>query len=410
MLPTYVALVPLEDDDTIPVDHLVDVAAALQIQVVRDLSPVWHVTGTVSAFARLEDLPPGYIPLAVTKTDLPLHRRGFHFMMGGLPFGVVQYHENDWSIAASHELLEMLCDPFAQRTVLAPSLADEKDRALNAPGAKANPVIDGETGRYVRQGLVNYLVEVCDPCEDSTYQINGVDVSDFVTTAYYGARTASAGPYSFLDRISKELGVLDGGSISWRTLLPQTVVYQAHANDPDGRDNAAAGAAGPPREVAPENLVVRKVVDGSSGLAIASQRSPNRAPSLASDRSYHTTHTSWKRGAPSLRDDLGDLLSYLKYVSAHPAPSIDEVIALLESLLTAGGEWDKFADPNQAFRKDELKKLGLNPSADDLKKKLSRAEYEKVLGYLKAQKKVAGIFGSDIAGNEAALWLCMQIG
>jgi hypothetical protein len=413
VLPTYVALVPLEQNSNIPLDHLREVAAALQTQVVRDLGPVWGVAGTVSAFAQIEDIHQGYVPLALTKADLPLDRHGFHFVMGGLPFAVVQYQDDGtWTLAASHELLEMLCDPFAQRAVLAPSLADTKDDAITAAGTTGtNSVIVGEDpGSYARQGLVNYLVEVCDPCEESTYEINGVTVSDFVTPGYYDTRGTSPAPYSFRGRVNSQLGVLDGGSISWRPLLPQSLVYQASAGSPyASKASTATPGSAVLNEVPAENLQIQKVVDGTSGLSIGSQRSPNRPAALAPARTYHTTHTSWNAASASIRDDLNALLEYLAFISTNQPPTIDEVIALLQNLLKQGGAWSTF-ESNPTFRQSELKKLGLNVSGVNLHKRLDRTEYEKVLSYLQEQKTVAGIFGPDLAGNEAALWLCMQIG
>jgi len=410
VIPTYVALVPLERNSKIPVDHLRQVAAALQTQVVRDLGPVWGVAGTVSAFAQMEDLPPGYVPLAITEAGLPLHRRGFHFMMGGLPFGVV-HHDDSWTAAASHELLEMLCDPFAQRSVLAPSLADAKDDAISATSVTGKTsVIDGEeAGSYVRQGLVNYLVEVCDPCEDSTYEINGVTVSDFVTPGYYDTRGTSPAPYSFLGRVQSPLGVLEGGSIAWRPLLPQSLVYQASADSSSAGGSTATSGGRTLKEVPPEGLQISKVIDGTSGLSVGSQRSPGRPATLGPGRRYHTTHTSWKAASSSVRDDLNALLKYLASRAKHQPPTIDEVIALLENLLKPGGDWSNFSCEHKV-RQRELKKIGLDAPQSTSKKVLKREEYEKVLTYLKEQKTVAGIFGPDLAGNEAALWLCMQIG
>ncbi|MBV9338166.1 MAG: hypothetical protein JO243_19940, partial [Solirubrobacterales bacterium] len=74
VFPTYVALVPLEEDGADLLDELIEVAAALQIQVTRDFHPVWDVSAAVVPFATLEDVPPTYVPLAVTTKPLPLHR------------------------------------------------------------------------------------------------------------------------------------------------------------------------------------------------------------------------------------------------------------------------------------------------------------------------------------------------
>ncbi len=411
MLPTYVALVPLEQRSAIPIDRLREVATALQVQVVSDLGPLWGVAAVVSAFERLEDLPPGYLPLAITTSDLPLHRRGFHFTLGGLPFAVVQYDEQqDWTVAASHELLEMLCDPFAQRTALGPSLADKKNRHVNPPGTgrgSRTEVVAGDRGAYTEQGLVNYIVEVCDPCEGSTYEINGVTVSDFVTPGYYDTRGASSGPYSFRGGITSQLGVLEGGSISWRVLLPQTLVYQAEAGADD--DTGTAETAQPddgPKEVHAAKLQISKVVDGSAGLSVASQRSAKRGAALALNRGYHTPPVSWAKAGRAVRGDLKALLKYLQYTTNHQPPSIDEIIAFLERIT-------KDEDSYQAFKSDpqaELDKLGLTVDAEKLADVPSSKRYGEILTYLKKQKRVAGIFGPDLSGEDTALWLCMQIG
>jgi hypothetical protein len=415
VLPAYVALVPLDKNSSVPADELREVAAALQQQVVRHLGPIWGVAGTVSAFASLEDLPPGYLPLAVTQSPLPLHRHGFHFMMGGLPFGVVEYADDgSWTVAASHELLEMLCDPFAQRSVLGPSLADVKDAAINPQdektGARASkPVIEGESG-YTRQGLVNYLVEVCDPCEESTYRIGDIRVSDFVTPGYYDTRGASPAPYSFLGRVTTQLGILKGGSIAWRPLLPQSLVYQATTSESEDSDKPGSPTSGSDlSEVLPENLEIRKVLDGTSGLSIGAQRSPRRPDRLGPGRDYHTTQTSWSTAGDVVRGDLEALLKHLQFLSTHQPPSTDEVIGLLEDLLKDGGGWDEFArDAN--VRTAVLGRIGVDSSHAEEPESLERKEYEKVLIYLREQKKVAGIFGPDLASNDLALWLCMQIG
>lgn len=402
MLPTYVGLVPLETPTTISPDRLGNVAAALQAQVVSDFGPVWGIAAVVSAFATLEDLPPGYLPLVVTTNDLPRHRRGFHLMMGGLPFGIVRYDDKDggWTVAASHELLEMLCDPFAQRTALGPSLSDNKNDQLTAAGKGGDRVIEGDTNPYVPQGFVNYLVEVCDPCEESTYEINGVTVSDFVTPSYYDTRGSSSGPYSFRGGIKSQLGVLEGGSISWRPLLPQALVYQAEAEHIK-REGAAAGPRGELEEVSPAELKIRKVVDGSSGLAVASQKSAQRAATLARGRKYHTTYTAWSTAGSAVRADLHELLAYLKLSATHRPPSIDEIIAFLEKITKDYVNFKR--DPTK-----ELAALGLKVDGETKVPTLKR--YKEILSYLKQQKKAAAIFGPDLSGQDTALWLCMQIG
>jgi hypothetical protein len=63
---------------------------------------------------------------------------------------------------------------------------------------------------------VEYLVEVCDPCERVSYQINGVDVSDFCTPRYYDTALQPGSQCSFTGAIKEPRQVLAGGYVSWR--------------------------------------------------------------------------------------------------------------------------------------------------------------------------------------------------
>jgi hypothetical protein len=196
MLLTRVAVVPYELE--IDPRELMYVSAALQTQVIRDLSPIWGISAVVSPFQTLDTVPPGYVPLALIDKELPLHRAGFHLPQGGQAAALVQYC-GDWTGAASHELIEMLCDPSGTATRTAPSLSPE-------------------------QGLVDYLMEVCDPVERSGYMIDGVIVSDFVTPHYYDAPGTTGNRYSFTGGVGGPLKVLKGGYITWTAA--DDAVYQ----------------------------------------------------------------------------------------------------------------------------------------------------------------------------------------
>jgi hypothetical protein len=202
MFPMQVALVPYPDG-LVPTDELLLVASTLQTQVSRDLAPVWGVSAVISPFLGLEDVPPGYIALGIVP-KLPPQSHGFHVVEDGQPLALIGYRRG-WSLLASHELLELLCDPWGNRRL---------------------------PGRSLRrgQGQVEYLVEVCDPCQHETYTINGVVVSDFVTPEYYGPPgSGSGGRYSFTGRVKRALEVRAGGSLSWRTASGQ--IWQQAGGD-----------------------------------------------------------------------------------------------------------------------------------------------------------------------------------
>jgi hypothetical protein len=175
------------------------VAAALQKQVTRDFGPIWNVQATVSPFDELQHVPVGYWPIIIRDDIQQQGAAGYHTDKNGQPLSLVQYDTN-WALTTSHECLEMLADPFGNRTVTGDSL---------------------KTG----QGRVQYLVEVCDPCEDAKlgYTLNGVLLSDFYTPNFFDPVAAAGVRYSFNGGIKAPRQVLNGGYISWYDPVSQHV-------------------------------------------------------------------------------------------------------------------------------------------------------------------------------------------
>jgi len=185
-----VALVP--DGVDIDLTEIVRVSAAVQKQVTRDFSPIWDIQATVDGFATLDQIPLGYWPVMIMQ-DVQ-GAAGFHQDKNGQPFAVVEAGDS-WSLTASHEVLEMLADPFGSRVVAGPS-----------------PKPD--------QGRVEFLVEVCDPSEDQefAYTVNDVLVSDFYTPHYFDPVSQDGVRYSFNGKVTKPREVPRGGYLSWHEL------------------------------------------------------------------------------------------------------------------------------------------------------------------------------------------------
>jgi hypothetical protein len=194
MLNRNVALVA--DTNNITASELTKVAAALQKQASRDFGPLWGIKANVSGFARLEDVPIDYWPVIVSDDIKTPNAAGVHEDKNGQPFALVQFDEQ-WSLTASHEVLEMLADPFGNRLV-----------------AGKSPKHD--------QGRVNFLVEVCDPCEDQefAYTVNGVTVSDFYTPHFFDPVADSNVRYSYTSALKRPRSILRGGYLSWG--VPET--------------------------------------------------------------------------------------------------------------------------------------------------------------------------------------------
>jgi hypothetical protein len=69
---------------------------------------------------------------------------------------------------------------------------------------------------------VEYLIEVCDPCQASclAYSVNSVMVSDFYTPQYFDPVKSNGVRYSYSGQVRGPREVLDGGYLSW--FDPQT--------------------------------------------------------------------------------------------------------------------------------------------------------------------------------------------
>lgn len=180
----------------VTVQELARVSAALQKQVTRDFTPIWHIRATVDAFESEEDVPQGYWKVSVMDIIPASGAAGFHLDEQGQPYADVLWSK-DWSLTASHEVLEMLADPFGRQIATGPS---------PKPG----------------QGRVSFLVEVCDPCEAAkyAYTINTgssheVLVSDFYTPDYFNSQSSPGTLYSFRGNLTAPLQVLNGGYLSW---------------------------------------------------------------------------------------------------------------------------------------------------------------------------------------------------
>jgi hypothetical protein len=165
-------------------------AAAVQKQVTDHFGPAWDVTATVDAFPSLDDMPHGYWPVVI-RDDIGINQPGIHLSDGGQKcFALVLFSGSKWTLTLSHEILDMLADPFGVTFQAGPSVK---------PG----------------QGSVEYLVEVCDPCQsdDCAYPVNGVLVSDFVTKAYYTGY--GSGFYSYARNLTQPRTVKPYSYLTW---------------------------------------------------------------------------------------------------------------------------------------------------------------------------------------------------
>jgi hypothetical protein len=150
------------------------VTDALQKQVKNDFAPVWGTNADLEFYNDYRQIPAGYWWLVILDDADVAGAGGYHDLtVEGLPLGKVFAKTEmaagaEWSVAASHELLEMLEDPDINLTVL--RMNEENEPLL-------------------------YSYEVCDACEADKfgYRIDNILISDFVYPSWFEDFTHPAG-------------------------------------------------------------------------------------------------------------------------------------------------------------------------------------------------------------------------
>jgi hypothetical protein len=272
MLPIHLALVPVA---RVSFSHVAKISAAIQKQIIRDFTPLWMIEATIDAFPKPEDVPVGYWPIYIVDT---FQSGGQHRTRHNQPFGLVALGTS-WSLAASHEALEMLVDPSGDRLV-----------------AGSSPMPD--------QGRVEFLVEVCDPCqnEDHAYTVNGFLVSDFCTPEYFDPVGVRGARYSYTGAITAPHQVLKGGYLSWRDPETGEWYQQTFMDDAERFRNL-----GP---IQPDAMMsLRAMIDGRSALPRPLSNLRATAPALKNAR---RRHASAERAAVEQAKPMKELLRRLR--------------------------------------------------------------------------------------------------
>lgn len=176
--------------------------SALQTLVRRDFVPVWGIGAELTFVAKGSDPEPGSWWLVIEdEPDIPEMISYRTLTSEGLPqakISVISAAENgeDWTLPASHDLLEMLANPQLNLTVFHSE--------------------DGQTGRL-------YNREICDPVAglQTSYKIDGVVVSDFVYPAWFESfRDANSTKFDHGGHLSAPFTRAPGGYTRYLDVRP----------------------------------------------------------------------------------------------------------------------------------------------------------------------------------------------
>jgi len=166
------------------------VAAALAQQVTQHVCPAWELPApVVQAYPSLGDVPQAFGVLFLM-ADIADAFFGFHRTVDGRPVAFVRNGET-WSLYASHEAVEMTIDPVGTMFLPGPS-----------------PVAG--------QGEVEFLVEACDPVQDTPYHLGGQVVSDFCLPAFYTPNPTAGAPLTHSASLVAPFSVGRDSYITWR--------------------------------------------------------------------------------------------------------------------------------------------------------------------------------------------------
>jgi hypothetical protein len=189
-----IAVINATSDDSVLTDAEVQaVVPALQQQVTADFAPVWGTNADLAFVPRGGQPPAGAWWLSLLDNSDQANALGYHDLTSeGLPLGKVFVLSDkqggfQWTVTASHELLEMLGDP------------DINLWAFPHPDARADRL---------------YAYEDCDPCEADGlgYRIDGTLVSDFVYPAWFESfRRPGSTQFDKQGHITQPFQILAGG-------------------------------------------------------------------------------------------------------------------------------------------------------------------------------------------------------
>jgi hypothetical protein len=210
MIPVQVALV--DESDIFTMQDLATIAGALNEQLQDDFRSAWPETPKATVGAYPEE-PPDTWSIILRRDIGEPGALGYHTDVDGQPYSIVDADAGNPTVTISHELLEMIVDPFGMRM----------------HGAR---LPDGLEDRHAEFGLprpnthVLYLLEVADPPEAVSYEVGGVQVSDFIHRYWYRTNPPARPSYSHTGAITRPRQIIRGGYVSF--MVPQTRVwYQA---------------------------------------------------------------------------------------------------------------------------------------------------------------------------------------
>lgn len=202
----FVPNVAIINESTVVSDQQVyALTYALQIQTQKDFAPLWGIPSKIYYLDKTKPVLAGHWMLVILDNADQANALGYHDLSSDFsPLGkvfaktTIDAGEN-WTVTASHELLEMLVDPFINLTTFTQT--------------------GNNSGR-----IIPY--EVCDAVQESTFKINGIEVSNFVLPSWFeDFRQPNSVKFDFLGILTSPYQLAKGGYMSYFD-VPNTKSWQ----------------------------------------------------------------------------------------------------------------------------------------------------------------------------------------
>jgi hypothetical protein len=187
--PAAAASIYVTNSSSLPDAEVADALPAFQRALDQDFAPNWREARGSELF--LGEAPPGAWEIRIVDSPACWFCSGYHDLENGAPYAVVSTLD-DWQVTFSHELWEILVNPYLDRVAIV------KPKTLNRVYAleTADPV-EGARFVYVRPSASGKPVQI----------------SDFVTPAWFLRN--SKGPWDFASATKRPFQLLEDGYQLW---------------------------------------------------------------------------------------------------------------------------------------------------------------------------------------------------
>lgn len=174
----------------------------------QDFAPVWQTPQVnIKLVSSASDVPAGGIKALLVKSGPVQGALAYHTVTDGVPeivayTGVADYYGYSNSVDFTHELFEMLADPYIS--------------ALNQgwPSAYVTVLRSGGGEQQVPFPLDSYWIqEACDPVEAYSYHLGNTAISDFVTPNWWNDQVK--GGFDYMGVLGGPYTIAAGGYMSY---------------------------------------------------------------------------------------------------------------------------------------------------------------------------------------------------